>query len=83
LCLGEALSRKEAKKKKKNQAALDSALANLSKSVENHDVMLGEMLREIMILYDLPLSPAIYHMTRLTRDPQRPYTLLQLHQGLE
>jgi len=47
---GEATSRKEAKRKKKNQKALDDALAALSKSVESHDTMLGEMLREIIIL---------------------------------
>jgi len=47
---GEATSRKEAKRKKKNQSALDSALAALSKSVESHDTMLGEMIREIIIL---------------------------------
>jgi len=47
---GETTSRKEAKRKKKNQQALDDALAGLSRSVESHDTMLGEMLREIIIL---------------------------------
>jgi len=47
---GETTSRKLAKKKKKDQRALDDALAGLSKSVEAHDAMLAESLRNVVIL---------------------------------
>jgi len=47
---GETNSRKLAKKKKKDQRQLDEALAALSKSVEAHDVMLADALREAVIL---------------------------------
>jgi len=46
----ETTSRKLAKKKKKDQRALDEALASLSKSVEMHDSMLGENLRAIIVI---------------------------------
>jgi len=45
---GETQCRKLAKKKKRDQNALDNALSDLSKSIESHDNMLADNLRQII-----------------------------------